>query len=518
MRVLLNGRWRAGHLDYARGEDEYRIAVAAWSCLMRIDDKYFVRSPSLRGLLAYVGEIGPRNVALKVRSRLGERGRNEKFVACGVGTVSEAPAGGRLAPGSPVAFLAPDHPAAVERIVLPEALLAPWDRALPSGAGRDWIGLFPARDDPAWADLAAWSPFSGRPVAPGLEERLLPNVRETIAGRPARRLALRPGRSAVRQSRPARLPRPRDSRPACTLVGYGNYAKTVCIPNLRRHVDVTRIHEIDPTQVPGRIAGARFAWDTRPAPGPDDDADLWAIAGFHHTHAGLAAAGLRRGAYVAVEKPLVTTAEELREVLDALGGSQGALISCFHKRYSTLNAIARADLGVEPGEAVSYHCIVYEEPLPARHWYRWPTSRSRLVSNGCHWIDHFLFLNGFSALAGSDVRQSSDGTISCFAELENGASFTMALTDQGSARIGVQDHVELRANRRTVRILNGSRYEAEGASSILRRARVGKTDAYARMYRSVGAAVARGDAGDSVESIEASAGAILRLDAQLNAA
>ena len=85
-----------------------------------------------------------------------------------------------------------------------------------------------------------------------------------------------------------------------------------------------------------------------------------------------------------------------------------------------------SDLGVAPGEPVSYHCIVYEVPLPELHWYRWPSSRSRLISNGCHWTDHFLLLNGFAEPVAYDVVESSDGMVNVTVELANGAVFTMA--------------------------------------------------------------------------------------------
>src|SRR5690606_15551503 len=95
-------------------------------------------------------------------------------------------------------------------------------------------------------------------------------------------------------------------------------------------------------------------------------------------------------------------------------------------------------------EPVSCHCIVYEEPLPPRHWYRWPASRGRLVSNGCHWIDHFLFLNNFAPVADRDVFVFADGTVNCSLVLANGASFSMLLTGRGAGRAGMQNYIEIR--------------------------------------------------------------------------
>ena len=151
------------------------------------------------------------------------------------------------------------------------------------------------------------------------------------------------------------------------------------------------------------------------------------------------------------------------------------VFACFHKRYSPFNAMAREDLAAEPGEAISMHAIVYEVPLPARHWYRWPSSRTCIVSNGCHWLDQFLYLNDFAAVREASLVAGDGGAVSCAVSLENGAFLTLALTHEGSARLGVRDHVELRANGACVVIENGARYLAEGPDRVLRRgAPVGK--------------------------------------------
>src|SRR5262249_57472786 len=94
---------------------------------------------------------------------------------------------------------------------------------------------------------------------------------------------------------------------------------------------------------------------------------------------------------------------------EAMGGYKGKVFCCFHKRYSAFNALARKDLQMQLGEPISYHCIVYEVPLPPMHWYRWPSSRSRLITNGCHWIDHFHFGQRRLLHYGDDLsRQRTD--------------------------------------------------------------------------------------------------------------
>ena len=81
-------------------------------------------------------------------------------------------------------------------------------------------------------------------------------------------------------------------------------------------------------------------------------------------------------------------------------------------------------------------------PLPKLHWYSWPNSGSRLLSNGCHWIDYFLFLNAFSPVTNYSLKVAKNGDSNVFVELENKAVFTMVLTDLGSSRLGVREHIK----------------------------------------------------------------------------
>jgi hypothetical protein len=509
MRVLGGNQWRGGFLDPHRGPGEYRVQVLAWKNLERLDGLYFVRPPSLRLLWNYSREIGPRELLRKVRSRGQERARNEKYCAIGVGRILEPAGDARFPQGQLVAFVAPCHPACVERLVLPAPLLIPIESGQRPLLAAGEILYDPIRGDgagtdPWWTPLRGWSPLAGSPLSPEAIALALRRavdllqctpwqrarrLRSDASDRVSERTVRRAGRSAAR-------------RQSAVLFGYGNYAKTVILPNVKPWLSVEAIHEIDPTQMPQR-RGGRLCWDTSPGPREDEEYDVYLIAGFHHTHAPLAIHAMQRGACAVVEKPIVVDRAQLDDLLTVMReGSGGRLFCCFHKRYLPLNELALRDLALRPGDPVSYHCIIYEVPLPELHWYRWPHSR----------MDHFLYLNDFCDTRSIDLRVGLDGTLSCAVELENGAFFTMALTDQGSERIGLQEYIELRARGVTVRMINSSIYSAEGRDRILRRAKMGKYESYHTMYRQIGRRIREGAAGDSIHSVKASAELMLALE------
>jgi len=446
---LLDGRWRDGFLDPARCLGSSRIAVEVFVNIAAVDDLYFAHSPDWRLLWNYTRTVGITATVRKTMSRHQERLRNQTFVSVGIGTVVEADPTAAVPEGTRVAFVAPRHPRCVERVVLADVLLRPvtQDWAL-SPTGMVHLGLPDDVERASAERLAGWSPWSEKPL--GAEE-----VREALdTVEPLCRTALSaPGRrrfatgSPVAEVRSGAATNRGQGRPSAVLFGYGNYAKTAVLPGVREHLEVTRIHEIDPVQI-GRLSRRPdWAWDTSGQARPGTRHDVWLIAGYHHTHAPLALAALEAGAVAVVEKPLATTIEDAASLVAALDGG-GRLFGCFQRRYSPFNQWARTDLGVEAGQPISAFSIVYEVPLPARHWYRWPSSRSRLTTNGCHWIDHFLYLNDFAPVRHRQVFAAGDDDVIVAVELVNGAVFSMTLTSRGSPRTGLENHVELRARTR----------------------------------------------------------------------
>lgn len=152
----------------------------------------------------------------------------------------------------------------------------------------------------------------------------------------------------------------------------------------------------------------------------------------------------------------------------------------------------------------------YEVPLPKHHWYRWPRSRGRLVSNGCHWIDYFLFLNDFADILDIDARTLRNGDVVCTLSLVNGASLTLSLTEFGSSRLNVRDIVRVATGDASATIIDQCKYESESSRGVIRRSRTRRGESFDRMYSEIGRRLAAGLPGDSLRSLLGSADAVLR--------
>jgi predicted dehydrogenase len=463
-----------------------------------VPEQFVVRERSARLVWNYLRRVGPVAVWRKIRSRLAEGHRNQRVASVGIGRILEVPVGSILEIGQRVVFFAPNHSSAWANVVVPLELMLPYERL--EGRAADAVGELPI----ALRAYAGWSAYSGVEIDGTLARREIAQLGATAgAGVEAAPSASEaPGR--VGTDRVPGEP-PRGRRPSAVVFGLGNYAKTQVLPQVRRHLHLAAIHEIDPDQI---MAGAGFGatLDTSPRPRASERYDAWFIAGYHHTHGALAVQALEQGAYAVVEKPLVTTRGQFEALQVALGRTGGQkLFGCFHKRYSRLAKWAWADLGVTPGQPVDMHSIVYEIPLPARHWYNWPNSGSRLVSNGCHWLDYFLYMNDYSPAREFTAYPLRGGDLAACVALENGAQMVMTLTDTGSERLGVRDVVELRARDVTVRLIDATFYESECTSRELRRGRVNPMDAYRRMYETICHRIVDGGSGDSLASLRSTA-------------
>jgi predicted dehydrogenase len=512
MIVLVGNKWRRNYLSYFRSPEQLRIRVHAMVNVERICDVYFRPPLSASLLLAYWREVGTVQVLRKVRSRMSERERNEKYISCGIGVISEGTSKRSFfREGTQVGFIAPQHPACLSEIVLSDKLVFALEE-MPLFEGADCVlhTTLECNSTERLLSMAGWYEQSGRTFTSsdwaGIRTSGMEILRKT-RWKGALRLPLSRDASGV-ERRHASADRIVKPKPTAVLFGYGHYAKTNILPSVKPYCDVRCIHEIDPMQMTNQ---AYLSWDTSPGFRAEEHYDVAFLAGYHHTHAPLAVSALeRRTRAVVVEKPIATSWSDLEKLESSLNKAPTAQFYCaFQKRYSVISLRVRDHFAGH--EALSYHCIVYEVPLPERHWYRWPASGSRVLSNGCHWIDHFLYLNNFARPISWDVRSGPEGEVTCMMTLENGAYFTMLLSEQGSGRIGMRDYVEVRSGKYTARITNDRMCELDSPSRIIKVQQQSRTNSYGRMYAEIGRRIRDGLSGDSRHSVMTSARAVLNI-------
>lgn len=488
MRIFDGKTWRDGYLDPHRESGQLRVRPTRWAVLAELDDVHIVPERSVRRVLDYAREMGPVRLARKVASRWGERDRNQLVAATGIGEVVEADDESMV--GTYVVFFAPAAPPAAERIVLDELFCAPTSPR--TGA----LQLVEAVGHGVGRDLYGWSPQSGQD--PGATQEILKQCEALLSTAITREVfdfATTPVQEVAPQS-------PGPSTRAVTIFGWGHHARTQLVPSLPDDWAIDRIHEIDP-----RLHDeVETTWDTSPYFRERETPDIACLAGYHHTHGPLAAEALRRGATVVVEKPVVTTREQL-DALEAAWVEPSRLFSLYHRRYGRIAEALREDLS----GPVDMHTTVFEIPLPAHHWYRWPNSGGRIVGNGCHWIDQFLWLNPNAQVVDAQARRGPRGQVVAELTLSNNAFFTMTMTDRGSDRRGTREFTEFRTDERTARVVDAIEYVCEDRQTEVRRLNAPPLDALETAYAAVFRAIESGEAGESWRSVYRTHDAMLRL-------
>jgi predicted dehydrogenase len=506
-----SGAWTEDYLDETPQEGQVRVSVHRQIALVPVDDEFFVRRADPAMLASYLRSLGPRRVVRKVVSRRREAARNDTWLSVGLGT---------LADGSPVVFVVTTGPGAVERAVVDERLCAPAVGGPPPPGAPEHREPQPGAA--AWADVSAQlqavlEPLVGWRREAEPEVSVAPDswalIDELLRRPPGRSFAVLPARpspSVVRERLEATGPDDGDDgRPGFHLFGYGQYAKTQVIPNLSQRLRLECVHEINPFQL-GPVADAGpVAWDTSGRPRDHEAIRNAAVAGYHHTHAPLAVELLDRGVrHVVVEKPIATTTGQLQDLLDAMARHPDARVHvAYQRRYLSFNPHLLGDLG---GAPISMSATVFEVPLPARHWYRWPVVGNAVVSNGCHWIDHFLHLNDGSEVTHLHAQRLASQVVLAI-ELDNGASASISLRHEGSPRRGVRDRCTYWHGDATATIDDLRDYQAERGYRKLRARRAHPYRSLEDMYAEFARRIALDLPGDRIDVMRRSAATTLEL-------
>ena len=181
------------------------------------------------------------------------------------------------------------------------------------------------------------------------------------------------------------------------VIGAGLFAETVLLPALRRLPGIRLGTVATQSGLSARHAGDRLGFErcTTDVREVLDDPEIQAvvIATRHGQHAALAAAALRVGKHVFVEKPLALTAGQVRAVLAAHAASSRVLVVGFNRRYSPLARSLKEFLAGERPLALTYR--MNAGPVPSDHWvYDGEEGGGRWLGEAGHVIDLLQYLTG----------------------------------------------------------------------------------------------------------------------------
>ncbi len=181
------------------------------------------------------------------------------------------------------------------------------------------------------------------------------------------------------------------------FIGFGNYARGVLLPALRKTGGVSLHTVVTATGISAHGAAESFGF-ARAATDPEEaignsEIGIVFIATRHDSHAELAIRALRAGKHVFVEKPLTLTPEELAAVAEEARAAPGLLMVGFNRRFSPLVAEAKAALGARVGPLnMTYR--INAGAVPRDSWLHGPQGGGRIVGECCHFVDTLAAIAG----------------------------------------------------------------------------------------------------------------------------
>jgi predicted dehydrogenase/threonine dehydrogenase-like Zn-dependent dehydrogenase len=183
------------------------------------------------------------------------------------------------------------------------------------------------------------------------------------------------------------------------IVGAGNFARATFLPALKRagwndFAAVTSSGGLSARHLAERHGVGVVAADVDDLLSMDTVNTVF-ILSRHDSHGTLTTQALRAGKNVFVEKPLALSGEELDDIVDALGESEGHLWVGFNRRHSEAVRTTIQTLPKDGGPLVANYRVSAGR-LPDAHWYKDRRQGGRLLGEVCHFVDVISWIVGSS--------------------------------------------------------------------------------------------------------------------------
>jgi len=250
---------------------------------------------------------------------------------------------------------------------------------------------------------------------------------------------------AVRSVLHIASPKPADGRIKIAVVGAGNFAQAMHLPNLQKLEESFVLRSVvNRTGLSARTSAERFGFSNAgtdfQAVLDDPQVDLVLIATRHDLHAEMTLAALKAGKHVFVEKPLAMTEEGLDaiEAFYAANPDGPLLMTGFNRRFAPATVAAQDVLkGRLSPMIVNYRMNAGYIPLD--HWVHGPHGGGRNIGEACHIYDLFNALTGSkpvevsaTTIVPSSGHWRRDDNFIATVRYEDGSLCTLTYTSLGA--------------------------------------------------------------------------------------
>lgn len=277
-------------------------------------------------------------------------------------------------------------------------------------------------------------------------------------------------------ARPATVDRVR-----IALVGAGDFARSVHLPNLTLHSDRFHLQAVvsgaghNAASVAKQFRADYSTTDYRQVLS-DPEVDAVLIATRHNLHAEMVLEALNAGKHVLVEKPLALKREDLGRITAFFesfkeGKTTPVLMTGFNRRFSPYARRIR-ELVQERRNPMILNYRMNAGYIPLDHWVHGEEGGGRNLGEACHVYDLFTFLTGSHvrsveamSLRPSTGNYSSSDNFVATARFEDGSVASLTYTALGSKEFP-KESLEIFVEGKVIEMKDYRRLTVHGAKIL----------------------------------------------------
>ena len=297
-------------------------------------------------------------------------------------------------------------------------------------------------DDSFRACLEEFNPFSGVTPAIKLSDYIVPEwIAESLAVE-----NIPPEPTIIKKQK-------KTAKHPLYLIGAGDYARTNILPNIKKF---HRKCVIDYNyEVAGRVA-EKYSFDSYGIHYQScleeigkDKHPVVVVAGYHATHTPIALDVLNKNpsARVFIEKPPVTTEEQLQKLLEVYNPSQ--IFIGYNRRHIPWVQNIKKKLGNRESP-LFINMTIKEIALNPNHWYFWPNQGTRITGNLCHWVDLAVYWVDVLPTVLTLTKSAGGDDLVLTIAFEDGSLVNLFPTEAGNSLRGVQERIEIKYDDCTI--------------------------------------------------------------------
>lgn len=258
----------------------------------------------------------------------------------------------------------------------------------------------------------------------------------------------------------------------CAVVGCGNFARYIHLPNIKKSPDFTLMTVVDTdialAERTAQEFGARHYTSDYQAILSDSDVQFVFVCTPHHMHAEQAVQAVSAGKHILVEKPMAMKIEELGQIIRSVR-TRGVVFSVgFNRRYSEVTQKAKGLLtGRRYPLLINYRMV---NEIIRHPWALDPVAGGgRILSEVVHLFDYCAYMVGAEvtkiyaeggALTHPEIPDTQDNAVITM-RFADGSIAALTVGDLGSPKYP-KERIELFPGERTILIDDFRRMETHG--------------------------------------------------------